>query len=105
MGESESRRDDPLLSRRAMLRATAWTAPFVALATIAPPAAAATLTIPDPLIPAENPLPIPEPNLPQIPVPPAIKIVPPPIPGIPPGPGRPQIVLPDKVPPKIFKPK
>lgn len=105
MGESEDGRDDSVLSRRAMLRATAWTAPFVALATIAPPAAAASLTIPDPLLPVENPLPIPEPSLPQIPVPSGLKTVPPPIPGIPPGPGRPEIVLPDKIPPKIFKPK
>ncbi len=105
MGESESDRKHNLMSRRTMLRATAWTAPVVALATVAPPAAAASLTINDPLLPAQNPLPIPEPNLPQVPVPSGLKTVPPPIPGIPPGPGRPDVVLPDKIPPKIFKPK
>ncbi len=93
------------LSRRRLLHAAAWTTPVVGLATVAPPAAAASLVLNDPLIPIGNPLPVPEPNLPQVPVPDAIKTVPPPIPGIPPGPGRPQVVLPDKVPPKVFKPK
>ncbi len=105
MSKSEGNSDPRLLSRRAVLRATAWTAPVVALATIAPPAAAASLTINDPLLPGQNPLPLSEPDLPQVPVPSGLKTVPPPIPGIPPGPGRPEVVLPDKVPPKIFKPK
>lgn len=95
----------PRVSRRAVVRATAWTAPVVALATVAPAAAAASIVLPDPVIPTENPLPIPEPTLPQVPVPSDLKTVPPPIPGIPPGPGRPSVVLPDKIPPKIFKPK
>jgi hypothetical protein len=93
------------VSRRAVIRAAAWTAPVVGLATVAPAAAAASLVIPDPLLPTENPLPIPEPTLPQITTPPGLKTVPPPIPGIPPGPGQPAVVLPDKIPPKIFKPK
>jgi hypothetical protein len=93
------------VSRRAVLRAAAWSTPVVALATVAPAAAAASIVIPDPIIPTPNPLPIPEPTLPQVTVPPALKTVPPPIPGVPPGPGRPSIVLPDKIPPKIFKPK
>lgn len=94
-----------VISRRSVLRATAWTAPVVAMATVAPAAAAASVMIPDPVLPVENPLPIPEPTLPQIPVPQDLKTVPPPIPGVPPGPGQPSVVLPDKIPPKIFKPK
>jgi len=93
------------VSRRAVIRAAAWSAPVVGLATVAPAAAAASLVIPDPLLPVENPLPIPEPTLPQITTPPGLKTVPPPIPGIPPGPGQPAVVLPDKIPPKIFKPQ
>lgn len=105
MKKPEGDRDSITVSRRTLLRATAWTAPVVALATVAPAAAAASLVIPDPLLPVENPLPIPEPTLPQIPVPPAVKTVPPPIPGVPPGPGQPAVVLPNKIPPKIFKPR
>ena len=105
MSESERPIDSLMVSRRGVLRAAAWSAPVVGLATIAPPAAAASLVITDPLLPVENPLPIPEPTLPQITTPPGLKTVPPPIPGIPPGPGRPAVVLPDKIPPKIFKPK
>jgi hypothetical protein len=105
MAETERSLDSVKVSRRAVLRTAAWTAPVVGLATIAPPAAAASLIITDPVLPVENPLPIPEPTLPQIPVPSDLKTVPPPIPGIPPGPGRPSVVLPDKIPPKIFKPK
>src|SRR5437868_5725037 len=93
------------VSRRSILRATAWSAPVVAMVTVAPAAAAASIQIPDPVLPVENPLPIPEPTLPQVPVPSGLKTVPPPIPGIPPGSGPPSVVLPDKVPPKIFNPK
>lgn len=93
------------VSRRSVLRATAWSAPVVALATVAPPAAAASIVISDPIISVENPLPIPEPTLPQVPVPSQLKTVPPPVPGVPPLPGQPSVVLPDKIPPKIFKPR
>lgn len=105
MPKSERPIDSLKVSRRGVLRAAAWSAPVVAMATVAPAAAAASLVISDPLLPVENPLPIPEPALPQIPVPQDLKTVPPPIPGIPPGPGQPSVVLPDKLPPKIFKPK
>jgi len=96
---------DGTISRRAVLRAAAWSAPIVAMVVEAPAAAAASIVIPDPIVPVENPLPIPEPTLPQVTVPPALKTVPPPIPGVPPGSGPPAVVLPDKIPPKIFKPK
>jgi hypothetical protein len=61
------------VSRRTVLRATAWSAPVVAMVTVAPAAAAASV------------------NLPHVP---HVTIIPPPIPGgVPPG-GPPTIVVP-----------